>query len=75
MEIYNYGPEVTKLIESYLIFKSQQLNIERRMSEFLWKKNEVPQSSIIGPFLFYIYVKKLSVISNINCVFVRPCDE
>ena len=67
MKIYKYDTNSIKLMKSYLSFRSQYVDICGEKSEFLWNKHGVPQGSIMGPFLFSLYVNELSAILNYEC--------
>ena len=50
MKIYNFGKEASKLIGSYIKFRSQQMNVDGHISDFIWVEIRVSQGSILGPF-------------------------
>ena len=55
MKLYKYGQNTTKLIDSYLSFWSQLVEVNGQCSETVWIKQGVPQGSNLGPFLFNLY--------------------
>ena len=67
MKIYIYDTNSIKLMKSYLSFRSQYVDICGQKSNYLWNKHGVPQGSIMGPFLWSLYVNELSAILNYDC--------
>ena len=59
---------VLKWIESFLNGRSQCVRIESSFSSFLNTKFGVPQGSVLGPFLFTIYVRSQPKVFA-NCQF------
>ena len=67
MKIYKFGNDAIQIMESYLNYRSQYVEVNGKRSNFLWNKHGVPQGSIMGPLLFSIYSNELSSILNIDC--------
>ena len=59
LEAYGFSYEPLKLINSYLTDRKHRTKINSSYSSFLDLLIGVPQGSILGPLLFYIYISDL----------------
>ena len=71
LEIYGVRGPPLDLLKSYLDNRYQAVKVNNSYSEFKLINAGVPQGSVLGPFLYLIYVNELSNISNqfTSCLF------
>ncbi len=60
LKCYGIAPSVINWIESYLRRRSFQVSVNGSLSQVAEAVSGVPQGSVLGPFLFVIYVNDLS---------------
>lgn len=59
MDHYGIRGVTHKLIKSYLLYRTQFVAIEGNHSSIKCIKTGVPQGSILGPFLFILYINEI----------------
>jgi hypothetical protein len=68
LEFYGFNGTAGKLIKTYLMDRQQRTvlnaNITSGVSDLQNVKQGIPQGSILGPFLFLIYINDLPFITN-----------
>ena len=64
LELYNFGTETLNWIKSYLMNRSQYVNIGTKNSRYSTVHQGVPQGSVLGPILYILYINKLPAIIN-----------
>merc|ERR1712243_446028 len=67
MRLYKFGEHTITLIESYLTYRSQFVEVNGMYSGTLWNQHGVPQGSNLGPFLFNIYTQELGSVIQEDC--------
>ena len=68
LEMYNISGDVLKWICSYLMYRTQFVEIGTSQSKMYAMERGVPQGSVLGPLLYSLYTNEMSVaIKNPNC--------
>ena len=74
LNYYGVTNEALVLIKSYLTNRKQYVKYNISESDFKQIETGVPQGSILGPFLFSIYINDLVTINN-NFKFIMYADD
>ena len=65
MSYYGVNGVAYDLLRSYLTQRQQIVHFDGFLSKSLELKTGVPQGSVLGPFLFSIYINDLPVSTNL----------
>ena len=65
LQFYGIGERALKLCKSYLTDRKQCVLLNETKSELLNVRTGVPQGSILGPFLFLVYMNDFDRSSNV----------
>ena len=57
---YGIGGKTLRWIDSFLCYRTQQAVINSETSEWAPVLSDVPQGTILGPFLFSLYINDIS---------------
>lgn len=71
---YGYRGKATHLIKSYLQHRIQRVDINQYLSSPLVVSSGVPQGSILGPFLFNLYINDIIDI-NLQAKYIIYADD
>ena len=65
LEIYGVKGDALDLLKSYLIDRTQKCQVNGTISSDRLIKCGVPQSSILGPLFFLLYINNLALLSKL----------
>lgn len=74
LDMYGFRGHVSKLLRSYLSSRRQYVHINGHSSEIKPIESGVPQGSILGPFLFNVYINDIVNISHSTQFFIYADD-
>ena len=74
LEYYGVKGNASQWFSSYLTGRYQYVDMEGVRSEISYIKTGVPQGSILGPFLFILYVNDMHTISE-KFTFITYADD
>ena len=75
LQKYGIRGDAWKWFKSYLTGRKQAVRCKGRLSDFEDIKYGVPQGSILGPFLFLIFINDISNAAENNCVINLFADD
>ena len=75
LENIGFDERATNLIESFLSETTHRVVLNRIESDWINLKRGVPQSTILGPPIFNIYVNILAKIVEKDCTVVQYADD
>ena len=70
----NFATPFIKIISSFLIDRSLRIKINSRYSREVEVRDGVPQGSILGPFLFNLYLHDIPTLTN-NTKSIHYADD
>jgi len=75
--MYRYGirGKVLEWFKSYLNNKKQQVRFNRTLSELLTTEYGVPQSSVLEPLLFIVYINGIIKVCTEGCNIKMFADD
>lgn len=74
LQNYGFRGVAYSLMQSYLLTRSQCVEVNNRRSRTKPLKTGVPQGSILGPILFLFYINDITRIQT-NCKFIIYADD
>ena len=74
LKAYGFSPHALELMSTYLLGHQQCVRLEGVCSNFKTVKSGVPQSSLLGPLLFTIFINDLNFCVP-NVLFLLYADE
>ena len=75
LENIGFDEHATNLIKNYLSERTQSVVMNGIESDWINLQKGVPQSSVLGPLLFNIYVNELAKIVKKDCTVVQYADN
>ena len=75
LESLHFSPSATKIVESFLTGRLQQVSVNGVLSEWIELKQDVPEGTVVGPLFFNLYVNDLPELISRPAHILQCADD